>query len=102
MAYFSNTIEGDVLYAQCAECPIGKDRTVPCPVLFVQSKFNAKQIARGQKSLSACLGSLVDANGKCLMRTATLKALGYRDPDAPLHVLPSMVEWAKAKGVPVA
>jgi hypothetical protein len=101
MAHFSNRTEEDLLYAQCAECLVGKNPDVPCPVLFLQSKYNHEQLARGQKKLSACLSSLVDTKGKCLMKKNITKALGHRDPDAPLRVMPSMLEWAKARGVNV-
>jgi hypothetical protein len=39
--------------------------------------------------------------GQVLDEKNITKALGHRDPDAPLRVMPSMLEWAKARGVNV-
>ena len=101
MAYFSNGTEGIVLDNQCAVCPVGRHPDLPCPVLLVQLAYNYQQVDKGQEKLREAIDCLVDEQGTCLMKKALEKALGLPDPDEPINVLPSMVEWAKDRGVNV-
>jgi hypothetical protein len=101
MAYFSNGTEGIVLDNQCAVCPVGTHPDLPCPVLLVQLAYNYEQLGKGQDKLREAITYLVDEQGTCLMKKALEKAHGLPDPDEPINVLPSMVEWAKERGVTV-
>jgi hypothetical protein len=102
MAYFSNGAEGIVLDNQCAVCPVGRQPDLPCPVFLVQLAYNYQQVDEGQDKLRDCLTCLVDEQGTCLMKKAIEKTLDLPDPCPALNVLPSMVEWAKERGVKVA
>jgi hypothetical protein len=101
MAYFSNGTEGIVLDNQCAVCPVGRNPDLQCPVLLLQLAYNYEQLGKGQDKLREAITCLVDEQGTCLMKKALEKALGLPDPDEPINVLPSMVEWAKERGVTV-
>jgi hypothetical protein len=101
MAYFSNGTEGTVLDNQCAVCPVGRQPDLPCPVFLVQLQYNYEQLGKGQDKLRGAITCLVDERGTCLMKKAIEKAFGIPDPDDPINVLPSMVEWAKERGVAV-
>lgn len=74
MAYFSNSTEGEVLDAQCAECPVGKNSNAFCPVLEVQSLYNYDQFdGHGNRNkLFELMNVLVDESGECQMRKALL------------------------------
>lgn len=104
MAYFSNASEGDVLDEQCANCPVGRQSDFPCPVLWVQKEYNYKQFDKeGMRNIvSEVLNELIeDKTGKCRMKYVIEKALNIMPPDAPLHVIPGMEDWAKKHGVKV-
>jgi len=77
MAYFSNGTEGEILDAQCADCPVGSDFEAPCPVLFAQSNWNYKQIDKkgSRKTMAAdILNVLVNEKGQCQMRKVMLES----------------------------
>jgi len=84
MAYFSNGTEGSILDEQCAVCPVGRDPDAPCPVLWVQTNWNYKQIVEGKREgpVAEILTSLVDDNGKCQMKKAIEEA------DTPEIIIP--------------
>lgn len=77
MAYFSNSTDGDVLDAQCADCPLGNK---PCPVLNVQLTFNYKQCDKGQEQLRAAMNLLIDEKGICQLRPMLVKSEPLADP----------------------
>lgn len=66
MAYYSNSTEGAVFYAQCAECVHGMSEDILCPIAAVQSMFNYDQ--NRDQNLKACLSMLVDQKKGCLMK----------------------------------
>jgi hypothetical protein len=102
MAYFSNGTEGAVLDEQCVVCPVGRHPNLPCPVLLLQLAYNYRQVDEGQEPLREAMNCLVNERGTCLMKKAMEKALGLPDPCEAFNVLPSMVEWAKERGVRIA
>ena len=68
MAYFSNSSEGEILDAQCNDCPLGygwnnpdqlqffEREPRPCPVALVQLTYNYDQISPpDRKKASECL-----------------------------------------------
>jgi len=64
MAYFPNGCSGEVLDEQCGKCLIHNEW--PCPVLFVQSSFNYKQIDIPQ--LREAMDMLINKKGICQMK----------------------------------
>lgn len=65
MAFFRNGTESMILDKQCAECLI----TGFCPVLWVQSDYNYKQI--DNEMLREAINQLVnDITGECQMKKA--------------------------------
>lgn len=75
MAYFSNGCEGEVLDAQCAECPVGKP-DIGCPVALVQMLYNYDQLdERGEPNkLAELMNVLINEDGECQMRKSILQA----------------------------
>lgn len=86
MAYFSNGSEGEVLHAQCAECPIGSNQDAHCPILAVQMEYNYEQIdSQGKRTkMSELMNMLVNDDGECQM----LKALCGAIPPTSSRVSP--------------
>ena len=80
MAYFANGSEGEVLDAQCADCPLGfgwndpdqkelfdRERWPrPCPVAFVQMTYNYDQC--DVPKLQEAMNILIDKRGTCKVR----------------------------------
>ncbi len=64
MAYFPNGTSGMVLDNQCFECRLPDDE--PCPVLWVQNKYNYTQI--GNEMAKEIINCLVDKDGQCQMK----------------------------------
>jgi len=89
VAYFSNSTEGEVLDAQCADCPLGhgwRNNTRPlfevedgtetgrgCPVQLVQSLFNYDQMAAGAEKLRSAMRMLIDDSGTCHTRAILVR-----------------------------
>ncbi|MDA8138001.1 MAG: hypothetical protein M0036_05035 [Desulfobacteraceae bacterium] len=67
MAYFSNSTEGAILDEQCDEC-LHADPDEACPLAFAQMNFNYAQC--GNELAEKILNSLVNKDGKCLMKVA--------------------------------
>lgn len=76
MAYFSNGTEGEVLYAQCGDCPLngGPDENT-CEVLTIHEVYNYDQTDDGQEKLAEVMSMLVGGDGVCRIR---LRARGGR------------------------
>jgi len=84
MAYFANGTEGEILDEQCSDCRIPDD--APCPVLWVQTHYNYKQLDKGKETLtSELMNCLVDENGKCLMKVEIDKVWGDEYFSGPEH-----------------
>ena len=80
MAYFPNGSSGEVLDAQCANCPLGAgwndpsqqqlfedERPMrPCPVALVQLMYNYDQI--GVEKLRNAMTILINDSGICQVR----------------------------------
>ena len=60
-----NSDAGLVLDAQCGKCPIGRDETELCPILFVQLTYNYDQC--DVPKLGEAMNLLVDERGRCKM-----------------------------------
>jgi hypothetical protein len=88
MAYFSNSTEGEILDAQCADCPLGagwndpdqkqlfdviEQKMRPCPVAFIQLDFNYDQLAKGQEKLRHAMNCLINEKGVCQVREQLLQ-----------------------------
>jgi hypothetical protein len=74
MAYFANGSEGELLQAQCDECPLGEK---PCPVALVQVMHNYDQCTN--EKLKAAMNLLIDEHGICRLRPLLIAA----DPQVP-------------------
>ncbi len=74
MAYFPNGSSGEVLDAQCADCPVGKHEEHQCPVRLVQMLYNYDQFDKQGKrtQMSELMDVLVNDNGECQMRKQML------------------------------
>jgi hypothetical protein len=86
MAYFPNGTAGEILDAQCADCPLGygwndpnqkrlfdvDEVARPCPVAAVQLIYNYDQI--GNDNLRKAMSILIDNSGKCQVRQQLLAA----------------------------
>lgn len=70
MAYFSNASEGEVLDAQCWDCPLGGGC---CPVHSIQMLYNYEQLKDGQEKLKEAMEILVDDKGVCQVRKKILE-----------------------------
>lgn len=70
MAYFPNGSSGEVLDAQCADCPLGDG---PCPVMGIQMLYNYDQLADGQEKLRHAMRLLVNDEGVCEVRKQILE-----------------------------
>jgi hypothetical protein len=67
MAYFANGCEGEMLSAQCAECPLAEQ---PCPILLVQLMHNYDQC--NNEKLKAAMNLLINEDGICQLRPLLL------------------------------
>jgi len=100
MAYFPNGTAGMILDEQCDECLHGNPESA-CPLAFAQMNFNYEQC--GNALAEKILNSLVNKDGKCLMKPATEKHLksiliGPQDMDCDhewVHVGEQVVEDAE-------
>jgi len=73
--------------------------------MFAQLEYNYRQFDKKgmRNTVYEVLNELVeDKTGKCLMKEAIEKALNISATDAPIHVIPSMEEWARNHGVKIA
>ena len=84
MAYFPNASAGEVLDAQCADCPLGfgwndknqqqlfdrEPEPRPCPVAFAQLTYNYEQFDKQGKrtKVADVLDLLVSESGECMVR----------------------------------
>lgn len=82
MAYFPNSTAGEILDAQCADCPLGAGWNDPaqqrlfddeteyrgCPVMLIQLTQNYKQLDKGQEPLKEAMTTLVANDGTCEVR----------------------------------
>jgi hypothetical protein len=80
MAYFPNGSSGDVLDAQCADCPLGygwndpnqkrlfdpEKQARPCPVALVQLMYNYDQV--GIEKFEDAMNCLINKDGICRIR----------------------------------
>lgn len=62
MAYFSNSSEGECLFAQCEQCIFGE---LPCPIFNAQLNHNYS--ACNNKEAREILDELIDNSGNCTM-----------------------------------
>lgn len=92
MAYFPNGTAGEVLDAQCADCPLGFGWNDPkqgdlfsvdrwprsCPVKLVQLQFNYEQCDNSK--LRSAMNVLIDDDGVCQVRNELAELRKHGEP----------------------
>lgn len=103
MAYFPNGIAGEVLQEQCSQCPMGR---LACPTAATSMLFNYDQLQDDQEKLQEAMTILVAEDGSCEtfkllchLKLAPIAEAEERAVPLPATILPSMVGWAKERGL---
>ncbi len=68
MAYYPNGTAGEYLENQCIECIHGQADDVGCPVAFVQTSYNYRQLDDGKEKLKECMTLLINDSGDCQVK----------------------------------